>query len=109
MGGSKKMVQIQLTNISGATYPIQVYIADVYGNNQTLIATITSGPVPPIQTYTSVIPPIFQTAPEIMLRLVDANNCSIFKILTCNFRCEFNITIELESCIFNIIITETPN
>jgi hypothetical protein len=77
------MVQVEITNIAGATYPIQVYVADVYGNNQTLIDTISSGPVPPIQEYSSVIPAIFQTAPEIMLKLVDANNCEVFEILPC--------------------------
>ena len=61
------MVQIRITNISGGTYPIEVYISDVYGNNKSLLTTITSGPVPPTLFYTSSIPPIFETAPEILL------------------------------------------
>jgi hypothetical protein len=77
------MVQIELVNIDGAVYPVQVYVADAYGNNQTLIDVINSGPVPPIQTYSSVIPPIFLTAPEIMLKLIDANGCETFQILPC--------------------------
>ena len=100
------MVQIRITEISGGTYPIQVFIADVYGNNQYLLATISSGPVPPVQTYNSTIPSIFNTAPELMLKLVDDNGCEIFKILDCTFGCAFEITIEMASCIVNINITQ---
>ena len=100
------MTQITITDISGGTYPISVYIADVYGNNRYLLGTISSGPVPPVVQYNSVIPSIFNTAPEIMLLLVDDNDCEIFKILDCTFGCTFNITIELVSCTVNINITE---
>ena len=41
------MVQIRITNISGGTYPIDVWISDVYGNNKSYLTIITSGPVPP--------------------------------------------------------------
>jgi hypothetical protein len=99
--------QIRITEISGGTYPIEVYIADVYGNNQTNLGTINSGPVPPTQTYNSTIPSIFNTAPEIMLKLVDANGCEIFKILDCTFGCAFEITIELASCTIDIVIQES--
>lgn len=93
------MVQIRITNISGATYPIDVYIADVYGNNEFFLATITPGPVPPVQTYNSTIPSIFETAPELMLKLVDDDGCELFKILDCTYGCAFEITIEDASCI----------
>ncbi len=98
------MTQIRITEISGGTFPVAVYISDVYGNNQTLIGTISSGPVPPVVEYNSVIPSIFSTAPEIMLRLVDGNNCEVFKILSCTFGCAFQITIELASCVVNMEI-----
>lgn len=101
------MTQIRITEISGGTFPISVFIADVYGNNQTLLGTISSGPVPPVVQYNSVIPSIFSTAPEIMLRLVDANNCEVIKLLTCTFGCAFEITIELASCIVNINIQQS--
>jgi len=100
------MTQIRITDISGGTYPISVYIADVYGNNSYLLGTINSGPVPPTVYYNTVIPTIFNTAPEIMLLLVDDNDCEIFKILDCTFGCAFEITINLVSCIVNITITE---
>jgi hypothetical protein len=76
----------------------------VYGNNQTLLGVINSGPVPPTVTYNSVIPAIFNTAPEIILKLTDSNECEIFKILQCTFGCAFEITIELASCIVNMNI-----
>lgn len=101
-----EMVQIRITEISGGTYPIQVFISDVYGNNQYQLATINAGPVPPVQTYNTTIPSIFQTAPELMLKLIDDNGCEIFKILDCTFGCAFEITIETASCIVNINITQ---
>ena len=101
------MNQVRITEISGGTFPISVFISDVYGNNQTLLGTISSGPVPPIVEYNTVIPSIFATAPEIMLKLVDSNNCEIFKILQCTFGCTFQITIQLASCIVNMDIQES--
>lgn len=101
------MIQIRITEISGGTLPINVYLSDIYGNNQSLLGTISST-VPPTQTYNSTIPTIFETAPEVMLTLVDANNCQVFKILDCTFGCAFEITIELASCVVNITVTEIP-
>lgn len=100
------MTQIRINEISGGTYPISVYIADVYGNNQTLLGTISEGPVPPTIEYNTTIPTIFQTAPQIMLILTDSNGCVVFKILDCTFGCSFQITIELASCVVNIDIQE---
>jgi hypothetical protein len=103
------MRQIRIVDISGATYPVDVFIADVYGNYQTYLGTITSGtePNPPFSSvnYTTQIPPIFNTAPAIMLLLVDSNGCRIFKILDCTFGCYFDITIELANCNFTLNIS----
>jgi hypothetical protein len=100
------MTQVRIDEISGGTYPISVYIADVYGNNRSLLGVISTGPVPPTVYYNTVIPTIFNTAPEIMLLLVDDNDCEVFKLLDCTFGCAFEITINLVSCIVNITITE---
>lgn len=89
------MRQVRITLISGATYPIEVFIADIYGNNRSLIGTISSGPVPPTVTYNTVIPSIFNTAPEVMLLMVDSEGCETFKILECTYGCAFEITISL--------------
>ena len=101
------MIQVRITEISGGTYPIQVYISDVYDNYQTLLGTINPGPVPPTVEYNNTIPSIFNTAPEIMLTLTDNNGCSIFKLLQCTFGCAFQITIELVSCVVNINIQDS--
>jgi hypothetical protein len=103
------MTQIRIDMISGGTYPVTVSIADVYGNNLTNIATITTGPVPPTQSFNSgntTIPAIFNTAPQIMLLLTDANGCQVFKILDCTFGCAFEITVNLVSCVVDITIQE---
>ena len=100
------MTQVRITNITGGTTPISVYIADVYGNNQSLLGVINTT-VPPTVYYNTVIPSIFNTAPEIMLILIDANGCERFQILDCTFGCSFEITIELASCIVNIDIQES--
>jgi hypothetical protein len=89
------MRQIRITAISGSTYPINVFIADVYGNNRSLLGTISSGPVPPTVTYNTVIPSIFGTAPEVMLLMVDSEGCELFKILDCTYGCAFEIIISL--------------
>lgn len=103
------MRQIRITEITGATYPVDVYIADVYGNYQTYLGTITSGdaPNPPFSSvnYTTQIPSIFNTAPAIMLLMVDSNGCRIFKILDCTFGCFFDIIIELADCNFTLNIS----
>lgn len=101
------MTQIRITEISGGTFPISVYISDVYGNNKFLLGTISSGTVPPVVTYNSTIPTIFNTAPEIMLTLLDDNGCEIFKLLDCTFGCAFSITIELVSCVVDMVIKES--
>lgn len=96
------MVQVRIDLISGATYPVEVYISDVNGNNETLIYTITGGTVPPTINLNNSesgvnIPAIFNTAPQIMLTLIDANNCEMFHILDCTFGCAFEITVNLSS------------
>lgn len=101
------MTQVRITEISGGAFPINVYISDVYGNNKFLLGTINSGSVPPSVTYNSVIPPIFNTAPEIMLTLLDDNGCEIFKLLDCTFGCAFSIAIELVSCVVDMVIKES--
>jgi hypothetical protein len=98
------MTQVRIDYITGGTYPISVYIADVYGNNQTLLGVVNPGPVPPTVYYNTVIPTIFNTAPQIMLLLVDADGCQIFKILDCTFGCTFQITIQMASCVVDINI-----
>jgi hypothetical protein len=101
------MNQIRINEISGGDYPVSVYISDIYGNNSSLLGTVSSGPVPPVVYFNSVIPSIFLTADQIMLTLIDDNNCQVFKILDCTFGCAFEISVQLVSCLLNITITES--
>lgn len=76
------MSKIQIDLISGVTYPVDLYVSDVYGNNKTFVSTISSGPVPPIIDFTS-LPSIFNTAPAVMITMIDANSCEKFEIVDC--------------------------
>lgn len=86
------MKRIRIVQVTNNNFPINVYIADLNLNNQTLIGTITPGPVPPIVTFS--IPSIFLTAEKIILLLVDNNNCQTIQILDCLY------------CIYEIEITQ---
>lgn len=80
------MVQITISQISGASFPIQVYISNVFDEYLTLIGTITSGPVPPAVYFNngnSTIPSIFNNIPQIKVKLVDANNCVSYSVQEC--------------------------
>lgn len=88
------------------TVPILVYVADVYGNNQTLIGTITNTAViPPAARFFP--PTLFDGAPAVMIKLIDANGCEKFQILDCTFGCGFDISVELASCVVNITVSES--
>lgn len=99
------MRQIRIDMVSGGTFPVDVYIADINGNYKTFLSTIDPGPVPPTVSYNSIIPALFHTAPSIMLILEDANGCEVFKILECTFGCAFEITISFVDCVVSYEIS----
>jgi hypothetical protein len=76
------MTQVRIDSITGVIYPIDIYVADVYGNNRTYLATVINGPVPPELSYTT-LPPLFDNAPSVMVIVIDANNCEKFEIIPC--------------------------
>jgi hypothetical protein len=86
------MRQTRIVEISGGTFPISVIISDKYGNNSTSLGVISSGPVPPNVTFNTTIPSILQTADEVLLTLIDANNCKTIHLLDCTY-CIYQITI----------------
>jgi hypothetical protein len=98
------MRRIRIDSISGGTFPISVYIADIFGNNKSLIGEINPGPVPPEVSFTNTIPSIFSTAPEIMLILEDSVGCEVFKILECGDPCSFEIILEPADCSFTFTL-----
>lgn len=98
------MNQIRIEAVSGAV-PILVYVADVYGNNKSLLGTITNtGVIPPAKRFYP--PSLFNTAPAVMVIMVDNDGCEKFQILDCTFGCGFDISVQLANCVVNIIVTE---
>ena len=98
------MNQIRIEAVSGAV-PISVYVADVYCNNQSLLGTITNtGVIPPAERFYP--PSLFNTAPAVMVIMVDNDGCEKFQILDCTFGCGFDISVQLANCVVNIIVTE---
>jgi hypothetical protein len=87
------MTQIRLEFIYNGSFPVDVFISDIYGNNSSQLGTIDPGPVPPQVMYNTVIPSIFNTAPQVMLTLRDNDGCEVFKILDCTFNCALEIII----------------
>jgi hypothetical protein len=71
--------QIQITSFTG-TLPAQVFVSDVYGNNTSLVDTISS-PITTTVTYT--LPTLFNLAPSVMITIIDANGCEEFRIEEC--------------------------
>lgn len=87
------MANIRLNSITG-TPPFQVYVSDVNGNNQSLVAIVLNS-VPPSVTFD--IPNIFNNIPQIGLTIIDNNGCNLFYIIPCNTEtdvCFFGINIE---------------
>lgn len=76
------MRQITITEISGATYPVNVYLSDIFGNNLTLLGIIDS-PVPPVVIFTIGNDSIFNTAPQILITMVDSDGIEYIDSLQC--------------------------
>lgn len=99
------MTQIRIEAVSGSV-PISVFVSDIFGNNSTLIGTITNtGVIPPAARF---YPPfLFNSAPQIMVTLIDNNGCEKFVILDCSFGCGFIISVESASCVVTMTVTES--
>jgi hypothetical protein len=97
------MTQIRISNLSGST-PINIYVADIYGNNKTFIGEITGNLniTPPI--IYQYPPSIFDNAPSIMLILSDYRGIEKYKILDGVSGCTFNVLLELSGCTTQLII-----
>jgi len=68
--------QIQITSLTGLL-PADVFVSDVYGNNLSLLGSLTSIP----QTF--VLPIIFNFAPAVIVKIIDSNFCEEFQIKEC--------------------------
>ena len=97
------MTQIRIEAVTGET-PIYVYVSDVYGNNESLIGTITNtGLIPPAANFYP--PSLFNNAPAVKVTLIDNRGCKKFEIIDCSYGCGFDISVEIASCTYTISVT----
>jgi hypothetical protein len=97
------MTQIRIEAVTGTT-PINVYISDVYGNNESLIGTITdTGLIPPAALFYP--PSLFNNAPAVMVTMIDNLGCKKFQIIDCTDGCGFDISVEIASCTYTISVS----
>ena len=57
------MAFIEISSVTG-TSPYQLFVSDIYGNNETLIGSF-SGSVPPAQYFS--VPKVYDTAPIVKI------------------------------------------
>jgi len=74
------MTTIDITNITGLNYPYNIYVCDIYGNNCILIATVSTN-IPP--TNTILLPPPFNMAPSVGIKIITSDGCVKFKVFDC--------------------------
>ena len=75
------MTAINIQSITGSNFPYTIYVCDVYGNNCVLIATIVTS-VPPQNII--VLPPQFNTAPAVGIKVIYGDGCEKFEVVLCN-------------------------
>jgi hypothetical protein len=74
------MTSIILTNITGLTYPYDIYVCNVYGNNCGYVAKVISS-IPP--TIEIVLPPPFDMSPAVGIKIITSDKCERFRIVNC--------------------------
>lgn len=75
------MTTIDITNITGLTYPYNIYVCDIYGNNCIIISTVFTT-IPP--TNTILLPPQFDMVSSIGIKVITSDGCETFKIIECS-------------------------
>ena len=95
--------KLYITSVTG-TAPFSFYMCGLDLNNCTFVGSgNTTSP-----TLTFNLPSIFVGAPQIILKMIDGNNCEVFKVLTCDTTCPFDIIIEAVDCNFCIQVSLDP-
>jgi hypothetical protein len=75
------MTTLEFSSIFGLSFPYTVYICDVYGNQCVLVAYIST--TVPINNLFS-LPPQFDSAPAIGVKVITSDGCEKFKVLYCS-------------------------
>jgi hypothetical protein len=74
------MRTIAIYSILGLNPPYTVYACDIYGNQCILMAVINAAPSPYISVF---LPPQFNNAPSVGIKLITSDDCEVFKIYSC--------------------------
>ena len=74
------MTSIILNSITGLNYPYDIYVCDVYGNNCGYISQINT-PVP--ASVEIVLPPPFDMAPAVGIKIITSDGCERFRVIDC--------------------------
>jgi hypothetical protein len=69
---------VLIVSVSGLTIPFSGIACDVYGNNCQYIGSSITTP------YSFNLPPEFDTAPAIGMKIIDTKGCELFEILYCS-------------------------
>lgn len=75
------MTTLQFLSVTGLNNPYTIYVCDVYGLNCILVAYFSTS-VPTINTF--ALPPQFNTAPALGIKVVTSDGCEKFKVLYCS-------------------------
>ena len=75
------MTSLQFSSIFGLNFPYTVYICDVFGAQCILVAYIDTD-VPIDNLF--VLPPQFNMAPAIGVKVITSDGCEKFKVLYCS-------------------------
>lgn len=74
------MVTLDITSITGLTYPYNVFICNTFEQNCVFVATINA---PVTSTLNLPLPTQFDTSPILGVKIVTSDGCSRFKVLYC--------------------------
>jgi hypothetical protein len=91
--------RLYITSVSG-TSPFDFYVCGLDLNNCQFIGSAsTANP-----TVIFTLPEIFSGASSIILKMIDSLSCEIFKVITCDTTCTFDVIINTAECEFCITI-----
>jgi len=74
------MTSIILNSITGLTYPYDIYVCDVYGNNCGYIVQINSSVPSSVEV---VLPSPFDMASAVGIKIITSDGCERFRVIDC--------------------------
>jgi hypothetical protein len=74
------MTSITLNSIIGLTYPYDIYVCDVYGNNCDYIVQINTSVPSSVEV---VLPPQFNMSAAVGIKIITSDKCERFRVIDC--------------------------